>query len=228
METKYYDTQVAFVQAAVAHTLSVICSRKGEQTRIALSGGSTPAAVFRELANEPILHSEHVTFYQVDERYVPANDLRSNHRLITENLLEPAGLDRGHLVAFDTTLPIEAAVEGYAKTIRSLGSPTFHLALLGIGPDGHTASLFPASATLQEEAELTAHTTTDTFEVYDRLTLTYPAILSSERLLILMSGATKRPIIESFERATVEDYAKLPAAKLKSHPSVTLLFADIP
>lgn len=200
-----------------------ICRNNGKKTRvnIALSGGSTPKEIYQSLAKKlsfmPFSNPLH--FYQVDERYVPASKEDSNQKMIIEAFAvlkssQNPSIKNIHFHFFDTTIPLEKSLKEYTKELPK----TFDLAILGIGPDGHTASLFPNSKELTSKAKV-AHTTTKEFAVKDRLTLTFPTILKAKNLLVLLKNKPK--IITELENPT-KSAKEFPAHKLLSHKKLSI------
>ena len=169
MELKTFKTEAQFIEESLSFVKN-IC--ENDKNYIGLSGGSTPKAIYQGLSKLELPNTE---FYQVDERCVKKNHPDSNDFLIAESLRKP-------FHHFDTDLTIPEALEKYAGELPEI----FDLMILGIGPDGHTASLFPGSPALKEMHEKTAYTTTTKFTVRDRLTLTFPVILKSKKLLVII------------------------------------------
>jgi len=130
-----------------------------------------------------------VEFFQVDERYVPQGDVNSNFNLIIQSGLPPLARAFHH---FDTSISIAESLRKYEIELPEY----FDLVVLGIGEDGHIASLFPHDPALHEKIRLVAHTTTDVFAVKDRLTITLPLILSSKKILVLLKGAEKKKVLD--------------------------------
>ena len=190
---------------------------------IVLAGGNTPKPVYEALAKKDGLNFSGVQFFQTDERYVSANDERSNQGMIQE-AIKPA-LDNGAtFVHLDTAKPIPDALSEYEEKIKS--ALPFSLVVLGMGEDGHVASLFRRGSSLHEETKLTANTHTYEFDVYERLTLTFPAIMSAKKLLLLLSGKKKQEALDQLfnKEFSVDDF---PAKKLLEHPDLTIHFADV-
>lgn len=210
-----------------------ICRDKnqGKKTRIniALSGGSTPKEIYESLAKKlsfmlnpgtdgPFKIALH--FYQVDERYVPATNEDSNQKMIIEafKFLTKKNFAHIHFHFFDTSLSIEKSLEKYSAELPK----TFDLTILGIGEDGHTASLFPTSKALSTKSPV-AHTTTNQFAIHDRLTLTFVPILKSKKLLVLLKN--KPAILEKLQTAKATDlksFTKFPALKLLKHKALEI------
>ncbi|HEY2883467.1 MAG TPA: 6-phosphogluconolactonase [Pirellulales bacterium] len=176
---------------------------------LVLSGGSTPERLYRLLA-QPEWKSQfdwpHTWLFFGDERFVPDTDERSNYRLAAQALLIPAQIDPTHVLAIPTTAgtPAQCAA-AYEKQLRAFfphdqlnarGFPQFDLVLLGLGDDGHTASLFPGKATLDERfAWLTWSTPGVLPPPVDRITFTFPLINSARNIMFLVAGAGKAAIV---------------------------------
>jgi len=165
---------------------------------LALSGGSTPAVFFSHLASLPDgrIAWERIDLYWCDERCVPPDDPQSNYGMTRRTLLEPASipLENIHRIRGEDDPAIEALRYGreIKKHLREdeEGWPVFDGLLLGLGEDGHTASLFPGSPVLQEEKAICAaavHPATG----QRRITLTLPMINHAANIYFLVSGAGK-------------------------------------
>jgi 6-phosphogluconolactonase len=152
---------------------------------VALAGGSTPRRAY-ELAAELQPDWSRVDVWLGDERCVPPEDERSNLRLVRESLV--AHLERPpSLHPVPTQLPPADAAAAYAASLRGT---TLDLALLGIGPDGHTASLFPNAPSL-DAGELAVATRAGLEPFVDRVTLTIPALAAARTVAFLVSGGEK-------------------------------------
>lgn len=176
----------------------------GSQFSVALSGGSTPGALYRRLAEDP--HRQRIPWEQVhifwgDERCVPPDHPGSNFRLADEALLSRIPVPPGNVHRVHGELEPEAAAHAYAAELRAFFGaqwPRFELVLLGLGGDGHTASLFPGSAALQETARsvvaVTAHYQN---RPASRVTLAPPAINAARQVLFLVTGTAKAEIVQA-------------------------------
>jgi len=162
--------------------------------RVALAGGSTPKAMYRLLASPAFrdrVDWARVEIFFGDERCVPPDHADSNYRMAREALLDhvPLGADRVHRIAGERP-PAEAAAQ-YQQTLTRIGDPPrLDLVLLGMGPDGHTASLFPGTPVLAETRALAAPVYVDKLESW-RVTLTAPVLSAAAHVLITTVGEEK-------------------------------------
>jgi 6-phosphogluconolactonase len=189
-----FQNEQDFIEAVVHAIHSKILKKVelGSIFRLALSGGSTPGPIYSRLAEKEIPWDQ-VEVYLVDERYVPLDHPHSNYRMIHETLLNH--VNPAKFVYFDTDLSIEECLSKYESQLKETQDGLFDLILLGIGTDGHTASLFPKSPALEETERWVAHTTTDQFDIRDRLTLTLPALEKASERFFLVKGTEKRDLI---------------------------------
>lgn len=207
---KTFSSTDEFISESVAFIIRALQSGGS----LVLSGGNTPTPVYEALAATQNIPFNKIHFFETDERYVSKNHPDSNARMIEETL-------GYHITAFDTTKPIAEALDDYEKKI--FPHQPFDLTMLGMGKDGHTASLFPHSPALHETKRLVAHTTTDAFAIRDRLTLTYPAILASRQILLLLRGKEKQSAIDTLLHSEVS-FEDFPTKKLLEHPRLTIHF----
>jgi 6-phosphogluconolactonase len=158
---------------------------------MAVSGGHTPWQMLRALANEAVpWESVHVA--QIDERIAPAGDPDRNLTHLRESLLEHAPLSAERIYAMPVEeTDLEAAANGYARTLQQIAGmpPVLDLAHLGLGPDGHTASLIPNDPVLNVADRDVA--LTGLYQNRRRMTLTYPILNRARRILWVVTGAEK-------------------------------------
>jgi len=164
---------------------------------VALLGGSTPKAAYELLATDEYKERvawEKVRIYFGDERNVPPEDDRSNFKMANDALLRPLGIDPDRIFRWQTELgDLDRTAEDYETKLRQSGG--FDLVLLGLGEDGHTASLFPGSDALDEGDRLAVSTTIpSTGEI--RFTITLRAINVAKLVVFLVSGERKSAIVE--------------------------------
>jgi 6-phosphogluconolactonase len=157
----------------------------------AVSGGRTPWLMLRALAGEPVSWSE-VHLVQVDERVAPAGDPDRNLTHIREGLLTRVPLRAEQVYAMPVEAPdLQAAAKGYGRLLQEVAGspPILDLVHLGLGPDGHTASLVPGDPVLGVADTDVA--VTGVYQGRRRMTLTYPVINRSRRMLWLVTGSEK-------------------------------------
>ena len=184
---------------AVAALARTILQQVAKQKRlvIGVSGGSTPQRLYEMLGAPPhsdVLAAAAVTWVLVDERYVPASDPLSNARMIRSTLFRN-GLPAGHrFLDFDTSLggPAKTAAR-FQEQWQSLGIGRLDVVILGVGEDGHTASLFPGTPVLDEEG-VAAAVYVPRLEQW-RVTLTMPVIRSANLRIVLATGESKAAVI---------------------------------
>jgi 6-phosphogluconolactonase len=173
--------------------------------RIAISGGSTPKTMFGMLADpdRPFLKQvpwDKIDLFWVDERCVPPDNIESNYRMTREAMLSKVPLSRERVYRMEGELDPEVAAARYESVIRNAfklegaQTPTFDLVLLGIGPDGHTASLFPHTDALNEMSHIVVPNHVPQKESW-RITLTWPVINQGREVAFLVEGEGKAEVV---------------------------------
>jgi len=159
--------------------------------QIVLAGGSTPRAAYQEAAAAGRSWSA-ATVWFGDERCVPPDDERSNYAMAKAALLDPLGQSGPAVKRIRGELGPTEAAAAYERELLAAGQPKFDLLLLGLGPDGHTASLFPDQESLAEKSRLVVGVEQPGREpLVSRVTLTLPALASARRIVFLVTGAEK-------------------------------------
>ena len=190
--------------AATAAELFVASATKALAERdrwtCALSGGSTPRATYELLARPPLVDRVNwraVHLFWGDERHVPPDDPDSNYRMVFEALLKHVPIPADHVHRVPAELPsaadAAAAYEDTLRTIFKLGPgdlPRLDFVLLGMGPDGHTASLFPGTPALSEQRALVVANPVAKLHT-DRITLTLPVLNNAREIVFLVTGQEK-------------------------------------
>ena len=188
----------------VVHAANEAVATRGRFT-IALSGGSTPKNLFNLLATNArnVLPWDRMFFFFGDERHVLPTDPESNYRMADESLLSKVPVPPGNVFRIAAENPDAAsAAEAYQKTLQKFFAlqpgqfPVFDLILLGMGPDGHTASLFPNTAGLQEKSRLVIANWVEKFKT-SRITLTLPVLNAARCVTFLVSGTDKAPALHA-------------------------------
>jgi 6-phosphogluconolactonase len=201
--------------AAIA--LSAV-DRKGKYA-VALAGGSTPKKLYRTLASDygKRLPWSRIHFFWGDERFVPGTDPLSNYKMAKEELLDRIRIPRSniHSIATDFSDPESAALAYERDLRRHFGSsmPSFDLVILGMGSDGHIASLFPGAPALQETKRwVSAVRARATPPI--RISLTLPVINAAKRIMVLVAGEKKKAAVERLLNNSHSGGSRLPAALL--------------
>ncbi len=217
MLTPVDDVPRAFAEAV----REAFVARPGPRFALVLSGGPTAQACYEVLATVEGIDWGVVDAYVGDERVVPPDDDDANQRLIKESLLDKVG-PVGSFSPMPTVGPVAECVAAYQRTMSDLVTgPGIDLVHLGMGPDGHTASLFPGAPTLDADPGVLVMATEDPNGVnpHPRLTLTLPTINSARTAVFTVSGASKAAAVAALVRGD-----DLPAARV--HAGRTLWLVD--
>ncbi|HBT50523.1 MAG TPA: 6-phosphogluconolactonase [Petrotoga sp.] len=222
MQTKYFDDPQKFHNEAVnlIHKLYEESIRKNKLFTLMLSGGRTPLPVYEKLASEykDKINWEKVHIFWGDERYVDQKSEESNFKWAYDLLISKINIPTNNVHRIKTELPIEKATQEYEKEIISFfrnQNPVFDLILLGIGEDGHTASLFPSSDTLKENKKLFTVTPPSGTPKIPRITATYKLLNNARNILFLSSYKGKEQVIDTILNNPKIAEEKYPAAKVK-------------
>jgi 6-phosphogluconolactonase len=188
--------------------------------RISLSGGSTPKTLYRLLASDEFSGRfpwQRVFWYWGDERFVPYDHPDSNYRMVREAMLAKAPVPPGNVYPVPIDGSPQDAARRYERTLQQAyggttldpALPLFDVSLLGLGADGHTASLLPGDPVLEERQQWVAAVSHGRPEV--RITMTYPVIDSSRRVAFLVTGREKAPILREIRAGN----SKAPASRVR-------------
>ena len=219
--------------ASLLLELATAADHSARRLSVALSGGSTPKTMFQILASEEFRGKvpwETVDWFWGDERCVPPDHPDSNYNMTRETLLEVAPIPEGNIYRIPAeNADREAAAARYERMLRdyfasSTGIPRFDLIYLGMGDDGHTASLFPGTKALAEEKRLVVPNYVDKFQSY-RLTFTIPMINAGKQVVFLIAGEGKADrLYEVLEGGRDPD--RLPSQYIQPHPGQLRFFLD--
>ena len=205
------------------------------RARIAISGGSTPKAAF-ELLGDPAepwrgrMQWDRLELYWVDERCVPPDDQQSNYRMTRETLLDRTPLRPEQIHRMEGELEPEVAAARYESELRNsfrlegAELPRFDLISLGMGPDGHTASLFPHTKGLHEMSPLVMANHVPQMDSW-RITLTWPVINRASSVFFLISGADKAQILKEVLTGP-RDVERLPSQLIRPASGILTLILD--
>jgi len=215
-QLKIFPSQTDLVREATIRIVSILQSgiRASGSVSLVLCGGGTPRSVYELLASDAF--SGQIEWGKVhllwgDERCVPPNAPDSNYRMVNETMIRkiPIPMANVHRIPSER-LPQEAAL-AYQAEIRKLFQlrekelPRFTLVLLGLGEDGHTASLFPNTSALQERAKLVTEVFVESLKA-SRITLTLPVINNAQNIIFLITGKPKAGILSNVIDADVPQY----------------------
>jgi 6-phosphogluconolactonase len=225
---RVYDDHAAVCEALAESITQEIATTPADGFfHLALAGGNTPRTLYELLATDfrDRIPWNRVHLFWGDERYVPPTDPESNYRLVRESLLDHIEIPASnvHQMRTDFEDPDEAA-KYYERVLREHFStpwPTFSTVLLGLGADGHTASLFPGSPVLEERKRWVSPTLGPS-EPRLRLTLTLPALSHAKQVYFVVTGADKADAI----RRTLANDGDTPAARLVAEKTDSVFWTD--
>jgi len=198
---------------------------------VALSGGSTPRGLHQELVTNfsSCLPWDKVFFFWGDERHVPPDSSDSNYRMANETLLSKLPISPENIFRVPAELPDARGAAGkYEQTLQQFfrskqgAVPKFDFILLGMGPDGHTASLFPGTAALQAKDHLVVANWVDKLNTF-RITFTYPVLNNAASVMFLVNGDEKAEMVR---RALKDPAANLPCQKVRPVDGELLWYLD--
>lgn len=207
-----------FLEKTSIHLLNIIHETLASQQfcRLGLSGGSTPKKLYRRLS-ELHIPWERMILIILDERNIPPTDSRSNYGMIRDELLSSIKISPEQVIFFDTSLGYDSAVLSTEQKLIHLKkehTPLFDHMILGVGPDGHIASIFPDSPgqNIVQKGFLAMKTHTDTYDVSERMTVTMEALTSCTSATLLVSGHEKARVLHAITGNTgaIEGQNSLP------------------
>jgi 6-phosphogluconolactonase len=229
-EIKIYNGESELFKNAAEYICSLInyFINDFNKCTLVLSGGKTPKKLFEILSGtyrESVNWSK-VYFFWGDERCVPPDDSESNFRMANEYLLSKINVPKENIFRIPSEKPPAEAAEEYEQNMRSFfgdkSFPSFDIVLLGIGNDGHTASLFPETEVLEIKDKWTAAVYVEKLKS-QRITLTYPVFNNSKNILLLADGKSKSDIIG---HAYTDKNAGLPVQKINPSEGKFIWFLD--
>jgi 6-phosphogluconolactonase len=213
------DALAKTVAAALIQRLAEV-QAEGRVPSVALTGGSVAERIHRAVATSidslDVDWSE-VDFYFGDERYVDSWSDERNARAVRADLLDRVGVDpkRVHeMPAKDSGLTLEEAAESYADTVRAHGTGEFDVVMLGVGPDGHVASLFPGHQALDVDDRIAVAVTGSPKPPPERISLTFPALNRTRAVWFVVSGGEKAEAVARARRPDA-DLHEVPAAGVR-------------
>jgi 6-phosphogluconolactonase len=239
LSVKYYvePDPAALAQRAAQYFVEMVGEAVAGQghARIAISGGTTPKAAFQLLADpdQPWRNRmpwNDLDLYWVDERCVGPDDAESNYRMTREALLDHVPLSPAQIHRIEGELAPEAAASKYESELRDsfrlegAQAPRFDLVALGMGPDGHTASLFPHTAALHETQRIVTANHVPQLNTW-RITLTWPVINAARSVFFLISGFDKAEALKDVLTGP-HDAERLPSQLIRPSTGILTLILD--
>ncbi len=212
---------------------AVAAVQRNGKFSVALSGGSTPKALYSLLATDPLkrdLPWDNTHVFWGDERPVPPDHADSNFRMAHEALLSKVPVPAANVHRIKGELAAEQAATDYERTLIDCFElqdgelPRFDLALLGLGPEGHTASLFPGTLALHEKKRLAVANWVGKFDS-ERITLTAPVLNNAACVIFLVSGNEKAVVLKSVLEGRHEP-EQLPAQLIRPHDGELIWIVD--
>jgi 6-phosphogluconolactonase len=198
---------------------------------IVLTGGSTPRAAYQhfvEAVQRVDIDLSRTTLWIGDERCVDPEDDRSNYKMIKDSLLDPLGDGAPRFERMKGELGPEAGADDYQEILRAAGTPVFDLLLLGIGPDGHCASLFPGQKSLTERQRLVVGVPEAGLEPFvPRISMTLPTLVRTRQVVFLAVGESKAEAIARAFGPDAEPDPSTPSSLLVPEAkAITVLIDD--
>ena len=229
------DSQAAAAAAEFVLEVGQEAVRAKGRFLIALSGGTTPENLYRALSSPSFADRfdwSRAIFFFSDERCVPPNDPRSNYALADKTLFAPLNITPSQVyrMAGESSDP-QAAASEYERQLRLVtktvpsAQPSLDLILLGLGEDGHTASLFPGASILRDQRHMIAAAQSPK-DPPNRLTMTLAAINRASVILFLATGTSKAGIVRAILDPKTEAERQLPAALVKPEEGRLIWFLD--
>ena len=197
----------ALVQRGAEKVAGLLCNAIGARmvASLVLSGGATPRRMYELLGSPPLagqINWGAVHVFWGDERCVPPHSPESNYRMAREALLDRVGIPPGNIHRIEAELPPETAADRYEEEVRQAVPldarrlPAFDVVLLGLGEDGHMASLFPYTPALDERERLVTSLYVQRLQAH-RITMTFPLLNNARDILFIVSGMGKAKILLS-------------------------------
>jgi 6-phosphogluconolactonase len=223
--------ELATAVAGAFLRLATVRQASGNVPQVALTGGTIADKIHREIARlGPASEVDwtRMEFFWGDERFVAADSDERNARQAREAFLDAVGVDPARVHEVPSTseaASVDDAAAAYADTVRSIGAGSFDLLMLGVGPDGHVASLFPGFPQLRVDDAIAVGVTGSPKPPPERVSLTYPALNRSETVWFVVSGADKAEAVGRALAAQPPTIEEIPATGVEGRVE-TIWFLD--
>ncbi len=221
-----YDcvSQESFVNVVSDHLVKLILDINSEYgaVRLALSGGSSPIPILQSLQHNVILPWEKLNLYLTDERYIQATANESNQKALKQALGDDILEQLGSFNAIATDIPLDIAVSTYDEVLSQEEGVLFDAVILGVGPDGHIASLFPGGDYFATSTDKVISTIAPVdFAIPRRVSLTIETILDSNEIILLVNGNGKENVLNEMLEGSLAA-SNFPVKFLLAHPRLTI------
>lgn len=214
-----------FITRSVASMAHVIRGSIAEHGRclLGLSGGKTPGSIYEALGQEKDIDWSKVWLFLVDDRYIRKDSPHSNQFLLRSTLLRHAPIPESQLLFPNAALKLEECMDEYERVIiAAFAKHAPDLLVLGMGLDGHIASLFPPLSAEAQSRRAVIRTTTDRFDVHHRITLTLSALQKARSALFLLTGKDKQAVWEEMMESE-ENERRWPAKDIVERMATTVV-----
>lgn len=220
-ETDFLNRGTEVLASAIRSTLS-----KQNRCLLGLSGGKTPAPIYEALGKEKDIDWSKVWIFLVDDRYIRSDSPHSNQFLLRSTLLRNAPIPDSQLLFPQTNLEYEACVSEYDQVIgAALSKQSPDMIVLGMGNDGHIASLFPPVTDVAHGPANVIATHTEKFDIPKRISVTFPVLTKAKQALFLLQGKEKKRVWEEMMESS-DDEKRWPAkAVLEKVPTTVITCA---
>jgi 6-phosphogluconolactonase len=198
---------------------------KNGLVRLALSGGNTPLPIYEKLAQSQVIPWDRVEIYQVDERYADSTNPDSNQGSISK-IFGPVCSFFKEFVTWNTSITIQESSKQYNQYLESVAEEDdflFDLVILGMGNDGHTASLFPKDPALDNTQDWSIFTLNTDSKTPQRLSLTYKSLLNTDDIFLLLTGEEKLKTLDKVLGENI-DFHNFPIRKIIDEHQNTTIF----
>jgi len=218
-----FETADILYKTTEDFTVKEILDRGAEEgfARVAISGGSTPVELFKRWSDNPIFPWDELELYQVDERYVYPESKESNQKNFIDSVHPDSFEHLKNFYPFETEISESESVKKMNEQLDSLDSPLFDMVVLGVGDDGHFASLFPGGDYFGSKEYSIQTTAPEKYQTKKRLSLTLQTILNSKKILLLVVGKNKKDVVNEMLEGNLPG-SEFPVKFLLAHPDLTI------
>lgn len=225
------SVEIQVVEDPARASAAMLLGAAAGSGHVVLTGGSTPRVAYAEFVRAVLaveLDLSGTTMWFGDERCVAPDDERSNYRMVKESMLDPLGeAGPGSVRRIKGELGPQNGADDYERELRDAGPPQFDLLLLGMGSDGHCASMFPDQASLAERERYVVGVPEAGLEPFvPRVSMTFPALAVARRVVFLVSGSSKAEAVAAAFGENTEPSPHVPSSLVASRASEVTVLLD--